>query len=86
MNDIAVMAAITLFVLAWYGLTLIGREVLRRYETLSIVWCPEVRSFSYIQTETATDRSSVSVKSCLLWPEYSECKSRCVVRRAVRRA
>jgi hypothetical protein len=34
MNNIEVMAAMAVFVLTWYGLTLIGRQVLKRYEKM----------------------------------------------------
>ena len=50
MNDVAVMAAVTIFVLTWYGLTRIGRKVFKRYEDMRMVWCPEIGSFSYIET------------------------------------
>lgn len=78
MNDVAVMAAVTIFVLTWYGLTRIGRKVFKRYEDMRMVWCPEIGSFSYIETARGKNGSPVSVKRCLLWPEYRQCKTRCV--------
>lgn len=51
MYDVFVMVAVIIFVLAWYGLTLAGRAVLKPYEKMKVVWCPAVGSFSYIETE-----------------------------------
>jgi hypothetical protein len=72
--------ATVVFVLIWYAMTLIGRWLFKPYEKLKLVWCPEVRSFSFVETDPIpkADSSSVSVKRCLLWPEHEDCKRRCV--------
>lgn len=70
--------ATVVFVAIWYAMTLIGRALLKPYEKLKLVWCPEVRSFSFVETEPKADSSSVSVKRCLLWPEHEGCKRRCI--------
>jgi hypothetical protein len=79
MNDVTVMSAVVVFVLGWYGLTLAGRALLKGYENSRLVWCPEVRSFSYVEVEESShDGSLISVRHCSLWPQYRGCKSRCV--------
>jgi hypothetical protein len=79
MYDVFVMIAVIIFVLAWYGLTLAGRAVLKPYEKMKVVWCPVVGSFSYVETEEcANGTPRLSVQRCLLWPEYRGCKNQCV--------
>jgi hypothetical protein len=79
MNDITVMVAAIVFVLAWYGLALAGRAVFKAYEEMRLVWCPETRNFSFIETEGGTKTSPrFAVKRCALWPRYNRCKQRCI--------
>jgi hypothetical protein len=86
MNDVGVMSAVVMFVLWWYGLTLVGRKMFRPYENLRLVWCPELRSFSYIEVQTDTEHGiRLTAKNCLLWPEYSQCKSLCLSKRSWRK-
>ena len=79
MNDIGIIAPLV-FVLIWYALTLIGRALMKPYEKLKLVWCPEVRRLSFIETDAISKSGGapVSVKRCLLWPEHEDCKERCV--------
>ena len=77
MTEMNEIITAVVFVIIWYGLILIGRALFRSYEKMKLVWCPEVRSFSLIETGTVSKAVSV-VKHCLLWPEYKSCKQRCV--------
>jgi hypothetical protein len=79
MNDITVMAAAIVFVLAWYALALAGRAVFQAYEQMRLVWCPEARRFSFVEAEESTKTGSrFAVKRCALWPRYGRCKQGCV--------
>ncbi len=80
MNDITMIIAALLFVLIWYGLTLIGRALFKPFEKMKLVWCPEVGSFSFVEPQPTSGIASapLSVKHCLLWREYERCKKRCV--------
>ena len=78
MDDVRIIAALV-FVLIWYALTLIGRALMKPYEKLKLVWCPEIRCPSFVETDAnSKGGASVSVKRCLLWPEHEDCKERCV--------
>jgi hypothetical protein len=77
MTEMNEIFAALVFVIIWYGLILIGRALFKPYEKMKLVWCSEVRSFSFIETDTVSKGDSV-VKHCLLWPEYGGCKQRCV--------
>ena len=78
MDDLRIIAVLV-FVLIWYALTLIGRVLMKPYETLKLVWCPEMTAPSFVETDANSKGGvSVSVKRCLLWPEHEDCKERCV--------
>lgn len=79
-DDITMIIATFAFVLIWYALTLIGRALFKPFEKMKLVWCPEVRSFSFVETEPklGSAHSPVSVRCCLLWPEYKHCNERCL--------
>jgi hypothetical protein len=77
MNDIGNMITIILFVSLWYSLFVVGRALLKPYEKLKLIWCPELHSFSFIETQ-ANAGGSTAVKQCLLWPEHERCKQRCL--------
>jgi hypothetical protein len=77
MNDIGIIAPLV-FVLIWYALTLIGRALMKPYEKLKLVWCPEVRRLSFVETDAILEGGGASVRRCLLWPEHEDCKERCV--------
>jgi hypothetical protein len=79
MNDIAFTVAAILFLLSWYGVILVGRRLLQAYEKLQLAWCPEIHSFSFIETNKPLKGDvSVLVNQCLLWPEFKGCNQRCV--------
>jgi hypothetical protein len=80
MSDITMIIATLVFVLIWYGLTLIGRALFKPFEKMNLVWCPEVRSFSFVETQPTSGSAfaPVSLKHCLLWPDHERCKERCV--------
>ena len=78
MNDRIIAALV--FVIIWYALVLIGRALFKPFEKLKLVWCPEARNVSFIETvaTSAASHSSPAVKRCLLWPEYKSCNQRCI--------
>jgi hypothetical protein len=79
MNE-AKMIAMVVFTSIWYAMTLIGRALFKPYEKMRLVWCPEVRCMSFVET-VATPKgkgATTPVKRCLLWPEYGTCGRRCV--------
>jgi hypothetical protein len=80
MNDISRIISALVFVIIWYALTLIGRALFRPYEKLKMVWCPEARNVSFIETvaTSAGSHSSPAVKRCLLWPENKTCRQSCI--------
>jgi hypothetical protein len=80
MNDMTKIIAILVFASIWYAMTLIGRALFRPYEKLKMVWCPEARNVSFVETVAPSEssHSSPAVKSCLLWPEYKSCRQGCI--------
>jgi len=82
MNDLTKLVAILVFTSIWYAMTLIGRALFKPYEKLRLVWCPEVRSLSFVETAAASNGNDavvrVPVKRCLLWPDHKACGQRCV--------
>ena len=50
MNDMTKIIATLVFASIWYAMTLIGRALFRPYEKLRLVWCPEVRRMSFVET------------------------------------
>jgi hypothetical protein len=80
MNDLTRIIAALVFVIIWYAMTLIGRALFKPYEKLKLVWCPEVRNFSFVETVAISkgEHSSAPVKCCLLWPEYKTCRQGCI--------
>jgi hypothetical protein len=80
MNDLTKLVAILVFTSIWYAMTLIGRALFKPYEKLRLVWCPEVRSLSFVETAAASNDNDavVPVKRCLLWPDHKACGQRCV--------
>ena len=78
MNDLTNLVAILVFTSIWYAMTLIGRALFKPYEKLRLVWCPEVRSLSFVETAATSKGKDAQVKRCLLWPEYRACRQRCV--------
>jgi hypothetical protein len=80
MNDMTKIIATLVFTSIWYAMTLIGRALFRPYEKLRLVWCPEVRSVSFVET-AATSKgkdAATPVKRCLLWSNYKACSQRCI--------
>ncbi|MGB7946897.1 MAG: hypothetical protein WCH75_04360 [Candidatus Binatia bacterium] len=80
MNELAKIVVSLVFTSVWYAMTLIGRALLKPYEKLRLVWCPEVRRVSFVET-VATPKgkgATTPVKRCLLWPDYKNCGQRCV--------
>ena len=80
MNELAKIVTSLVFTSIWYAMTLIGRALFKPYEKLRLVWCPEVRCTSFIETVAAPKGKDLAtrVKHCLLWPEYQNCGQRCV--------
>jgi len=80
MNELAKIVATLVFTSIWYAMTLIGRALFKPYEKLRLVWCPEVRCLSFVETVAmlkGKDKAA-PVKRCLLWPDYKNCGQRCV--------
>jgi len=78
MNDLTRIIVTLVFTSIWYAMTLIGRALFKPYEKLKLVWCPEVRSLSFVETAATSKGKDAHVKRCLLWPEYRACGQRCV--------
>ena len=81
MYDMPRIVAAVVFVVLWYALTLIGRALFKPYEKLKLVWCPHVRSLSFVEAQAISAKGSapsVSVRHCLLWREHENCQERCV--------
>jgi len=80
MSDMTKIIATLVFASIWYAMTLIGRALFRPYEKLRLVWCPEARRMSFVET-VATSKGKAAatpVKRCLLWPDHKTCGQRCV--------
>jgi hypothetical protein len=80
MNELAKIVAALVFTSIWYAMTLIGRALFKPYEKLRLVWCPEVKCLSFIETVAPLKgkNPATPVKRCLLWPDYKNCEQRCV--------
>jgi hypothetical protein len=80
MNEGTITLTAIFFLLGWYSALKLAGFWLMPLAKFRVVWCAKTKSFSLVETEwvAGTEPPAVSVKNCLLWPEFGGCDGRCV--------
>jgi len=78
MNELSFTLGTVLFLMGWLGVIFIVRGALASLENFRLVWCPEMFTFSWVETAVRNLRADPELRTCSLWPEQQGCKQRCV--------